>query len=153
MQHFGVCCSQFRLRIFIEIVYEMIHENSFIFKTPHPPCPSTSKILGPPWRWTSNFKQTSPSSSPLQMITNKLKENIIQGWLWGSSLRSTFVFSISSLILPGFPLISFHLAEALLLAFFVALYSAFFRKYHEMSFIYKYLHFAINLFYFQNLKT
>ena len=30
----------------------------------------------------------------------------------GPSLRSAFVFSINSLILPGFPLTSFHLAEA-----------------------------------------
>ena len=41
----------------------------------------------------------------------------------GPSFRSTFVFSISSLILSGFPLTSFHLAEASLPAFFVVLYS------------------------------
>ena len=35
----------------------------------------------------------------------------------GPSFRSTFVFSISSLILSGFPLTSFHLAEASLPAF------------------------------------
>ena len=35
----------------------------------------------------------------------------------GPSFRSTFVFSINSLMLPGFPLASFHLAEALLSAF------------------------------------
>ena len=47
---------------------------------------------------------------------NPRKENIIQRddyfMLSGLSLRSAFVFSINSLILPGFPLTSFHLAEA-----------------------------------------
>ena len=33
----------------------------------------------------SNFKQTSP----LQMITNQLKENMIQGWLFGYYILST----------------------------------------------------------------
>ena len=42
------------------------------------------------------------SALSLQMITNQLKENIIQGWLW-HLIRS---------ILPGFPLFFFHLAEA-----------------------------------------
>ena len=37
--------------------------------------------------------------------------------LSGPSFRSAFVFSINSLILSGFPLISFHLAEASLSAF------------------------------------
>ena len=35
--------------------------------------------------WTSNFKQTSP----LQMITNQLKENMIQGLLFGYYMLST----------------------------------------------------------------
>ena len=68
----------------------------------------------------------SRTPSPLQMITNQLKENIIQGWLFmlsGTPFMSAFVFSINSLILPGFPLISFHLVEASLFAFFVALHS------------------------------
>ena len=37
--------------------------------------------------------------------------------LSGPSFRSAFIFSINSLILSGFPLTSFHLAEALLSAF------------------------------------
>ena len=37
--------------------------------------------------------------------------------LSGPSFTSTFVFSINSLILSGFPLTSLHLAEALLSAF------------------------------------
>ena len=48
-------------------------------------CPSTSKILRHPRSWTSNFKQTSP----LQMITNQLKENMIHGWLFGCYMLST----------------------------------------------------------------
>ena len=54
-----------------------VHENYPIFKTLLPPCPSTSKILAPPWPWTYNFKQTPP----LQMITNQLKGSIIQGYV------------------------------------------------------------------------
>ena len=44
--------------------------------------PATSKILPSPWPWTSNFKRTPPPPFPLplQIITNQLKENIIQGW-------------------------------------------------------------------------
>ena len=96
-----------------------------IFQDPHLPCPAMSKILSPPWPWTSNFKQTL-SPYPLQMITNQLKENIIQGWLFmlsGTPFMSAFVFSINSLVLSGFPLISFHLVEASLFPFFVALHS------------------------------
>ena len=57
--------------------------------------------------------------------------------------RLAFVFSINSLILPGFPLTSFHLAEASLSAFswLYTLVCAVVQKYHEMSFIYDYPHF------------
>ena len=49
-----------------------VHENCPIFKTPHPPYPSTSKILRPPWLWTSNFNQTPPPSpNDNQAITRK----------------------------------------------------------------------------------
>ena len=63
--------------------------------------------------------------------------------LSGPSFRSAFVFSINSLILSGFPLISFHLTEASLSAFswFYTLVCAVAQKYHEMSFIYSYSHF------------
>ena len=85
-------------------------------------------------------------SLSLQMIANQLKENIMQGWLFmssGSSFRSAFVFSINSLILSGFPLTSFHLAEASLSAFswLYSLVCAAIQKYHEMSFFYNYSHF------------
>ena len=79
--------------------------------------------------------------------------------LSGSSLKSAFVVSINSLILSGFPLTSFHLVEASLSAFSCpyTLVSAVVQKYHEMSIIYNYshfsTHFAINLFYWPNLKT
>ena len=54
------------------------------WKTPTP-CPSTSEILLHPRSWTSNFNQTPP----LQMITNQLKENMTQGWLFGYYILST----------------------------------------------------------------
>ena len=59
------------------------------------------------------------------------------------SFRSAFVFSINSLILPGLPLTSFHLAEASLSAFWwlYPLVCAVIQKYHEMSSIYNYLDF------------
>ena len=63
--------------------------------------------------------------------------------LSGPSFRSTFVFSINCLILSGFPLYSFHVAQALLSPF-LWLYTLVFavaQKYHEMSFIYNYSHF------------
>ena len=111
------------------------------------PCPSTSKIPPPCWPWMSNFKRKNPPpSSPLQMITNELKEYIIQGWLLyviRPSFRSVFVFSINSLILSGFPLTSFHLADTSLSAFswLYTLAFAVVRKHHEMSLIYNYSHF------------
>ena len=61
------------------------------FQDAPPPCPATSKILLPPWPWTSIFKWTPP----LQMKTNQLNENIIQGWLLyviGSFLQVGFRF-------------------------------------------------------------
>ena len=76
------------------------------------------------------------------MITNQLKENIIQGWLLyviRSFLQVAFVFSFNSLILSSFPLPFFHLAETSL-CFLVPLYSyvCSYPKYHEMSFIHNY---------------
>ena len=49
--------------------------------------------------------QFQRSPSPLQVITNQLKENLIQDgyyMLSDPSFRSDFVFSINSLILSGF---------------------------------------------------
>ena len=63
--------------------------------------------------------------------------------LSGSSFRLAFVFSFNSLILSGFPLASFHLAEVSLSAFLwlYTLECAVIQKYHEMSFNYNYSHF------------
>ena len=63
---------------------KVVHESRQIFKTPSP-CPSTSEIHLHPRSWTSNFKQFSH----LQMITNPLNENMIQGWLFGYYMSST----------------------------------------------------------------
>ena len=61
------------------------------------------------------------------------------------SFRSAFVFSVNSLILSGFPLTSFHLAEASLSAFswLYTLVCAVVQKYYEMSFIYNCLIFLL----------
>ena len=78
--------------------------------------------------------------------------------LLGPLFRSTFVFSINSLILFGF-LLTFHLAEASLFAFLwlSTLVCAIVQKYHKF-FLFKInhifiTHFAINLFYLLNLET
>ena len=96
-----------------------VHENCPNFKTPHPlvhllpnsfhPLDLGRPILDEPQR-----------HHPLQMITNQLKENIIQGWcdyymLSGPFFRLAFVFSMNPLLMSGFPLSSFHLVEASLL--------------------------------------
>ena len=118
------------------------------FQDPHPPYLSTSKHLSPSWLWTSNFKQTAPS---LQMITNELKENLIQGWLLyliRSLLRFGSRFHINSLILFCFPLTSFHSDDTSLSAF-LWLYTfacAVVQKYHEMSFTYNYCFFVFHIF-------
>ena len=63
--------------------------------------------------------------------------------LSGPLFRSAFVFSINSKFLPGFPLTSFYLAEALLSAFWwlYTLECAVVQKYYEMRFINNYSHF------------
>ena len=82
--------------------------------------------------------------------------------LSGPSFRSASVFNINSLILSGFPLTSFPLAKASLSAFswLYTLVCAVVQKYYEMSFIFLFIiihifstRFAINLFYWHNLKT
>ena len=80
----------------------------YIFKTSQPPWPSTCKSLSPPWPWTSNFKWIPP----LQLITNQLKENIIQGWLLyiiRSFLQASFRFQyqIINLVWLSFDFFSF----------------------------------------------
>ena len=88
------------------------------FSRPSPPLSSyaaTSRILPPAWPWTSNFKQTAtPSPNYNQSIKRKHGPSTKDDYfmLLGLSFRSTFVLSISSLILSGFPLTFIHLAEA-----------------------------------------
>ena len=62
--------------------------------------------------------------------------------LSGPCSRSAFVFNINSLILSGFPLTYFHLAEAGLCTFswLYALACTVVQKYHEMSFICNHSH-------------
>ena len=73
------------------------------------------------------------------------------------SFRSAFVFSINSLILPGFPLTSLHLTEASLSAF-LWLYTVVCALAQKilLNVVYNYshfsTHFAISLFYLHNLK-
>ena len=91
-----------------------VHQNCPIFKTPHPPCPSTSKFFLPPWPWTSNFRW----NTTLQMITNQLKENIIQEWLLyviRPFLQIGFRFQYQPINLVSLSFDFFHLAEASLL--------------------------------------
>ena len=73
--------------------------------------------------------------------------------LSGPSFRSAFVFSINSLILSGFPLTSFHLAEASLSAFrgFILLCVQLPKIIYNIHIFG--IHFPINLFYLHNLKT
>ena len=63
--------------------------------------------------------------------------------LSGPSFRPTFVFSLNSLILSGFPLTSFHLAEASLSVFswLYTLVNAVVQNITKMSFICNYSHF------------
>ena len=80
------------------------------------------------------------------MITNQLKENIIQGWLLCYQILPSgqLRFSVSThWSCLAFFWVLFILAEASLSAFscFCTLVCAVVRKYHEMSFIYNYSHF------------
>ena len=93
--------------------------------------------------------QTNPIP-PSPMITNQLKEDIIQrGLLYviRSFLQVGFRLHYQHINLSGFPLTYFQLAEATL-SVFSRLYThvcAVVQKYHEKSFIYKYSHFKYKL--------
>ena len=81
------------------------------------------------------------SRNYIQSIKRKHNPKDDYYMLSGPSFRLAFVFSINSLILPAFPLTSFHLASFLFA--FSGLYilvCAVIYKYHEMSFIYNYSH-------------
>ena len=101
-----------------------------------------AKNSSTPFTLGVQFQANSTPPPLLQTITNKLKENSKYDYymLSGPSLRSAFVFIIIPLILPDFPLTSFHLTTALLSAF-SWLYSfvcAFVQKIPQMPFIYVY---------------
>ena len=70
-----------------------------------------------------------------------------QTWL------SLFILSINSLTLSGLPLTSFHLAEASLSVFLVALYYCVCSCPNISQNVFHSTHFAINLFYLHNMKT
>ena len=75
--------------------------------------------------------------------------------LSGPPFRSVFVFSFNSLILSGFPLNSFHLAEASLSVFswLYTLVCANLTKCLLFIIVHIFsIHFAINLYYLHNLK-
>ena len=81
------------------------------FQEPWP----NSKLIPPPWRPISNDPPPF-----LQMITNQLKENIIQRWLLyvtKSFLQVSFHFQYQLINLAWLFFTSFHLAEASLSAF------------------------------------
>ena len=100
-------------------------------RPPHPPPTPLSRHV--PWT-SNNFKQIIPrpplgprvrSPNDNQLIKRKHnpRMNIM---LSEFSFKSAFVFSISSLILSGFPMASFHLAEANLTPRVILKYENFF---------------------------
>ena len=126
------------------------------FQEPHPPCLTTSKILPPPWPWTSNFKRPS-------LNDNQLKENIIQGWLLyviRSSLQVGFLFQFQLINLIWLSFDFFLSSWSLTICFFVALYSCVCScpKNLMKCLLFIIIHifstqFAINLYYLHKLKT
>ena len=129
------------------------------FSIPHsPPCPSTSKILWPPSPSMTNFKW----APLLQMMTNHLKENIIQVWLLyviRSFLHVDFCFQYQHIRLVWLSFYFFSFSWRLVI-FLVVSYSyvCSFPKIWNMFYIFIIIHifsthFAINLFYLHNLKN
>ena len=79
-----------------------VHEKCSIFETPHPPFVQLQQKFFHHMTLDVQLQTKPPSpSSPLQMITNQLKGNIILGWL---------LYVIRSFLQVD--LTSFHLAEA-----------------------------------------
>ena len=94
---------------------------------------------------------SNPLTLDVQFQMNLPSPNDKQSWspiymLSDPSFRSAFVFSINSLILPGFSLTSFNCAEASLSAFswLYTLVCVVVKKIHEMSFVYNYTLFYKN---------
>ena len=90
------------------------------FSSPSTTMSTTSISLPPPWSWTSNYKR----NPPIQIITNQLKENIIQGWLLHDirfffHVGFGFQYQLINLVWFSFDFISF--SWSLTICFFVAL--------------------------------
>ena len=89
-----------------EMIHIDLHENFLIFKTPTP-TPLSIYIQTSSTSLTLDVQSPPSPASPNDNQAIERKHNP----------RMTFLFSINSLILCGFPLISFHLTEAPLSAF------------------------------------
>ena len=59
-----------------------VHEKCLIFKTSHHPVHVYPKIFPPPWRWTSNFKQTTPTLSPTNYGA------AIASYIWANEIKT-----------------------------------------------------------------
>ena len=109
------------------------------FQGPHPSFHQRPKFFHP-----LDFRRpisNNPASSNDNLSVRRKHNPRMTIMLPGPSFRSTFVFSINSLILSGFPLTSFHLAEASLSAFswLYTLVSSIVQKYHEMLQLFTFL--------------
>ena len=103
------------------------------------------------WKIFQFSRSPTPSSIYLQNSSTPLTWKVQfqtntappPSMLSGPSFRSTFVFSINSLILSSFSLTFFHLAEASLSAFSwqYILVCVVAHIFHEISFIYNCSHF------------
>ena len=134
------------------------------FSRPSPPTPLFIYIQNSSTPLTLDVQfQTNPLS--LQMITNQLKEAIIQGWLLHvirSFLQVSFCFQYQLINLSWLSFDSFSFSWNLTICIFVAclysyvtcLYSKNITKHLLFIIIHIFSsHFAISLFYFHNLKT
>ena len=127
----------------------------FIFQDPQPCLFICVQNSSTPWPCRSSFRQrtTRPPPPPppllsLQMITNQLKESIIQGWLLyiiRTFLQVSFRFQYQSIILVwlSFDFFSFSWSVTIISSssWSYTLVCAVVQKYQEVSFIYNYSHF------------
>ena len=134
------CTTMFSPKYSVYKVFGMMHIwcpwKLSNFQDPLPPLSINVQNSSIPLTLDVQFQTNPPSSNDNQSIKRKHNPRMTI-MLPGPSFRSAFVFSINSLILPGFPLTSFDLAEASLSAF-LWLYTfvcAVAQKYYEMSFI------------------
>ena len=113
-----------------------------LFSFQDPPTPLSIYVQNSsiPLTLDVQFQTNRPPPPPNDNQSVKRKHNHM---LSGPSFKLAFVFSINSLILPGFPLTSLHLAEASLTTFLwvYTLVCAVVQKYNKISFIYSYSYF------------